>query len=142
MDDSTSITVPGVVTAAGVLHRAKASRPELERAAERMETLLRATPEDNSDHPPLHDAWTRAVDACTHNSHTRIRAAVMLVEAAKLELLTAVYDAAVDDEWSLRDLAAAAGTSRGTISNVLAAGGVKTARAADRDRSGLEQATG
>jgi len=126
-----AITTPGVVAAASILHKAKATRPAIDAVAARAESLLRVTPKDHPSYAPTQRDLSDAVDACRHNTATRIDAAVRLVEAARLELLEAVFDAA-DDGWSLRELANVASVSRGTIANILEAGGVKTARAAAR----------
>ena len=125
------ITIPGALAAASALHKAKATRPELDATlAEALADLAAPVPEtaDTADHQRARDAWTAATDACHENTDHRIRAAAELVEQAKLELLQAVYDAATVDDWSLRALADASGASRGTVANVLEAGDVKTVR--------------
>ena len=132
MDKSdVTITIPGVIQAASVLHRARVTRPDLDEWLHKTEIHLAATPAGGGDEGAYERAratWSDARDACAANTDDRIRAAVELVEASKLELLQAVYDAATDDDWPLRELAQAACVARGTVANLLSAGGVTTSR--------------
>ena len=131
----TPITTPGVVAAAGRLHKAKATRPALDGDVARVRAHLATLDDAHPDHGIAIDALDGASDECRRNTDAQIRAAARLVEEAKLELLEAVCDAAATRGWSLRELADAAGVSRGTIANVLEASGMRTTAARSTPRT-------